>query len=69
MAKHVLAGPVDLTLSLVEYLGPHKILCATDYPHPDGFFPGAPALLAEKLPEKFRRQVWAESAVQFYKLP
>ena len=27
---------------LADYIGPHKILWATDYPHPDGFFPGAP---------------------------
>jgi len=61
--------PVEGSLRyLAEYLGPHKILWATDYPHPDGFFPGAPAMIAEKLPEKFRRQVLAESALQFYKL-
>jgi uncharacterized protein len=61
--------PVEGSLAyLVEYLGPHKILWATDYPHPDGFFPGAPAMIAEKLPEKFRRQVLAESAIQLYKL-
>jgi len=61
--------PVEGSLAvLAEYLGPTKILWATDYPHPDGFFPGAPALIAEKLPEKFRRQVLAESALQFYKL-
>ncbi len=27
---------------LADYVGPHKIMWATDYPHPDGFFPGAP---------------------------
>ena len=27
--------------SLADYIGPHKILWATDYPHRDGFFPGA----------------------------
>ena len=61
--------PVEGSLVyLAEYLGPHKILWATDYPHPDGFFPGAPAMIAAKLPEKMRRQVLAESAIQFYKL-
>ena len=36
--------PVEGCLKpLAEYVGPHKILWATDYPHPDGFFPGAPA--------------------------
>jgi len=52
---------------LAEYLGPKKILWATDYPHPDGFFPGAPTMIAEKLPANIRRQVLAESAIEFYK--
>ena len=61
--------PVEGSLAyLAEYLGPHKILWATDYPHPDGFFPRAPAMIAEKLPENIRHQVLAESALQFYKL-
>jgi len=34
--------PVEGSLShLVDYLGANKILWATDYPHPDGFFPGS----------------------------
>jgi uncharacterized protein len=53
---------------LAEYLGPQKILWATDYPHPDGFFPGAPAMIAEKLSADTKRKVLAESAMQFYKL-
>ena len=40
---------------LAEYLGPHKILWATDYPHPDGFFLGAPAMIADKLSEEHKR--------------
>jgi predicted TIM-barrel fold metal-dependent hydrolase len=61
--------PVEGNLThLVNYVGPHKILWATDYPHPDGFFPGAPAQIAEKLPETQRRTVLAESAMQFYNL-
>jgi uncharacterized protein len=61
--------PVEGSLAhLAEYLGPHKIIWATDYPHLDGFFPGAPAMIAEKLPEKSKRQVLAESAIQLYKL-
>jgi predicted TIM-barrel fold metal-dependent hydrolase len=61
--------PVEGSLSvLAEYLGPDRILWATDYPHPDGFFPGAPKMIAEKLPEKYRRRVLAESAMQLYKL-
>ena len=61
--------PVEGSLKvLADYIGPHKILWATDYPHPDGFFPGAPAQIAEKLPERQRRTVLAESAMQFYNL-
>jgi predicted TIM-barrel fold metal-dependent hydrolase len=34
--------PVEGSLRvLAEYIGPHKILWATDYPHRNGFFPGA----------------------------
>jgi len=34
--------PVERSLEvLAEYIGPHKILWVTDYPHRDGFFPGA----------------------------
>ena len=34
--------PVERSLDvLAESIGPHKMLWATDYPHPDGFFPGA----------------------------
>lgn len=61
--------PVEGNLThLVDYVGPNKILWATDYPHPDGFFPGAPAQIAEKLPATQRRTVLAESAMQFYNL-
>jgi predicted TIM-barrel fold metal-dependent hydrolase len=61
--------PVEGSLThLVDYVGPTKILWATDYPHPDGFFPGAPAQIAEKLPEEYRRKVLAEGAMQFYGL-
>lgn len=59
--------PVEGSLSyLVNYLGADKILWATDYPHPDGFFPGAPKMIADKLTEKDRRKVLAESAMKFY---
>ena len=56
---------------LDDYIGPHKILWATDYPHRDGFFPGAPAMIAERLkgasPET-RHQVMAGGAMGFYGL-
>src|SRR6266705_868311 len=61
--------PVETSLAYAaERLGPQKILWATDYPHPDGFFPGAPALIAEKLSAENQRKVLAEGALQFYKL-
>ncbi len=61
--------PVEGSLAyLVDYVGPTKILWATDYPHPDGFFPGAPAMIAEKLSEENKRKVLAEGAMQFYGL-
>src|SRR6266850_517460 len=53
--------PVEGSLKvLADYIGPHKIMWATDYPHPDGFFPGAPDMVKKQLegtsPET-RRQV------------
>ena len=42
--------PVEGSLSvLAEYIGPDRILWATDYPHPDGFFPGAPKMMENLL--------------------
>ena len=61
--------PVEGNLThLVDYIGPHKVLWATDYPHPDGFFPGAPEQIAEKLPEEHQHAVLAGGAMQFYNL-
>jgi hypothetical protein len=34
---------------LADYIGPHKIMWSTDYPHSDGFFPGAPQMIGELL--------------------
>jgi predicted TIM-barrel fold metal-dependent hydrolase len=64
--------PVETSLKvLAEHIGPHKILWATDYPHPDGFFPGAPnmvrGLLGNASAETIR-QVMAGSAQAFYGL-
>jgi uncharacterized protein len=64
--------PVEGSLKvLAEYIDPHKILWATDYPHGDGFFPEAPAMIAERLrgasPE-VTHQVLAGGAVGFYGL-
>ncbi len=42
--------PVETSLQvLADFIGPHKIMWATDYPHPDGFFPGAPDMVRERL--------------------
>jgi predicted TIM-barrel fold metal-dependent hydrolase len=42
--------PVEGSLNvLADYIGPTKIMWATDYPHRDGFFPGAPDMVRERL--------------------
>ena len=64
--------PVEGSLRvLADYIGPHKILWATDYPHPDGFFPGAPNMVRknlEGLSAETRQQVMAGGAKGFYNL-
>ena len=61
--------PVETCLPiLADKLGAHKILWATDYPHRDGFFPGAPKMIADALPEGARQKVLGQSAREFYKL-
>jgi hypothetical protein len=32
--------PIEGDLSVMDYIGAHKIMWATDFPHSDGFFPG-----------------------------
>jgi len=54
---------------LADYIGPHKIMWATDYPHPDGFFPGAPDMLRERIKDlsaATQHQVMAGGALGFY---
>jgi hypothetical protein len=56
---------------LADYIGPHKILWATDYPHPDGFFPRAPDMVRknlEGLSVETKQQVMAGGAKAFYNL-
>jgi predicted TIM-barrel fold metal-dependent hydrolase len=63
--------PVEGCLSaLADYIGPHKILWATDYPHPDGFFPGAPQLITNRpeLSEATKREILGGGARRFYGL-
>jgi hypothetical protein len=39
--------PVEGSLSvLAGYIGSHKIMWATDYPHSDGFFPGHKVIIS-----------------------
>ncbi len=63
--------PVEGSLDvLADYIGPNKILWATDYPHGDGFFPGAPAMIADRpaLSDEAKRGVLAGGAMAFYGL-
>ena len=42
--------PVEGSLTVVaDYIGLHKIIWATDDPHSDGFFLGAPQMIRERL--------------------
>jgi predicted TIM-barrel fold metal-dependent hydrolase len=64
--------PVEGCLhALADYIGGNKIMWATDYPHPDGFFPGAPKMIAkqlEGLSAETKHQVMAGGAMGFYGL-
>jgi hypothetical protein len=58
---------------LANYIGPHKIVWATDSPHADGFFPGPAQMIHERLEAlscrgKASRQVLAGGAMGFYGL-
>jgi uncharacterized protein len=62
--------PVENTIAvLAEYIGPHKVMWATDYPHQDGFFPDAPKMVRERLGSlstEQKHQVMAGGALGFY---
>ena len=63
--------PVEGALDvLADYIGPNKILWATDYPHADGFFPGAPAMISRRpgLSEATKHGILAGGAMGFYGL-
>ena len=56
---------------LADHIGPHKIMWATDCPHRDGFFLGAPQMLRDRLgplSPKAKHQVLAGGAMGFYAL-
>jgi predicted TIM-barrel fold metal-dependent hydrolase len=55
-----------------DRLGAETILWASDYPHPDGTFPGAvekARRAVEPLPDGSRREVLGENAQRLYALP
>jgi predicted TIM-barrel fold metal-dependent hydrolase len=62
--------PVEDSIAvLADYIGPHKIMWATDYPHQDGFFPGAPKMMRDRLSSlsaESAHQVMAGGALGFY---
>jgi len=62
--------PVENSIAvLADYIGPHKIMWATDYPHQDGFFPGAPKMMRDRLgplSAEAAHQVMAGGALGFY---
>ena len=62
--------PVENSVAvLAEYIGAHKIMWATDYPHQDGFFPGAPRMMRDRLgplSAEAKHQVMAGGALGFY---
>jgi predicted TIM-barrel fold metal-dependent hydrolase len=62
--------PVESSIAaLAGYIGPHKIMWATDYPHQDGFFPGAPQMVRDRLgplSPQAKHQVLAGGALGFY---
>ena len=64
--------PVEGSIKvLADYIGPHKVLWATDYPHPDGFFPGAPKMMLDRLEgvsPQTKHGVMAGGAIGFYGL-
>jgi len=62
--------PVENSITaLADHIGAHKIMWATDYPHQDGFFPGAPSMMRERLAplsDETKYQVMAGGALGFY---
>ena len=62
--------PVESSIAvLADYIGANKIMWATDYPHQDGFFPGAPQMVRERLKgtsPATQRGVMAGGALSFY---
>jgi hypothetical protein len=56
---------------LADYIGPHKIMWVTDYPHSEGFFPGSPQRVGgriEPLSPEAKHRVLIEGAMGLYGL-
>ena len=54
-----------------QVVGADRIVWASDFPHPDAFFPGAVTQLRENLsplPREAQRQILGENAVRLYRL-
>ena len=62
--------PPQMTLSAASIISiVCEIMWATDYPHQDGFFPGAPQMIRDRigpLSPAARHQVLAGGAMRFY---
>lgn len=60
----------EVTLpSVVELVGDENLLFNTDYPHPDGTWPGGmQSLLDQPLSEESRRRIFADNAVRAFGL-
>jgi predicted TIM-barrel fold metal-dependent hydrolase len=60
--------PPETTIAFsAERLGATHVMWASDYPHPDGFFPGATERVLDQLPAELRSAVMVESAALFFK--
>src|SRR5437764_620311 len=70
MLPHPDYTPVRHDVVQLDFTRPPKILWPTAYPHPDGFSPGAPKLIADRpeLSAETKRQILAGGAKAFYKL-
>jgi predicted TIM-barrel fold metal-dependent hydrolase len=54
---------------IAEYLGNHKILFATDFPHPDGAPGGADTIRRlERLSTETKRKILSSNALDYYKI-
>ncbi|MBM4405519.1 MAG: hypothetical protein FJ039_04945 [Chloroflexi bacterium] len=64
------ADPDEVMIpGIVQVIGDTNILFASDYPHPDGIFPGAVAEMAERkdISEASKSKILAENAARFFR--